>query len=402
MANTLKVNSIRYPNLDKLRGFAALSVLIFYVIAHTHWNSFPVTWPLVWFRFGWMGVDLFFVISGVVIYNSAYSLRGKFGPTWGREYWKRRLCRIVPLYYFTALCFIIFVVPNFALLPIRTLLWHVGVHLAFIYNWFPATWGSIDGVNWSIGVEMQFYALVFLLLPWLSGRPKWLSFLPLLLVAWAWRAITLRLIHPGPYPLFIYSAQLPGTIDEFAIGMLFARMNIENPDLLKSPSLKKFYPLVFVGVASLIGLMLHILISTPHFWHRYTMVVLFRTYIGLSMFGVVFLAVSFPYRLPRFISWPFDYLGEISYGIYLWQLLVILSLKRVTWLTNHVEFLKYSLILTVILASGSYFLFEKLWMDRSKDNTRGGLEPPASMIKHRPQVLRLPLGHLRDDFGFLI
>ena len=53
-----------FPNLDLLRAFAAISVLVLHVIELTGWKNFPIEGPLTWFRIGWMGVDLFFVISG--------------------------------------------------------------------------------------------------------------------------------------------------------------------------------------------------------------------------------------------------------------------------------------------------------------------------------------------------
>jgi peptidoglycan/LPS O-acetylase OafA/YrhL len=61
-----------FPLIDVLRGFAALSVLVYHVIAHFDWTRFSTSGPLVWFRIGWMGVDLFFVISGFVITLSAF------------------------------------------------------------------------------------------------------------------------------------------------------------------------------------------------------------------------------------------------------------------------------------------------------------------------------------------
>jgi peptidoglycan/LPS O-acetylase OafA/YrhL len=62
-----------FPLIDILRGFAALSVVVFHVIAHFDWTTFPIEGPLLWFRVGSMGVDLFFVISGFVIALSAFA-----------------------------------------------------------------------------------------------------------------------------------------------------------------------------------------------------------------------------------------------------------------------------------------------------------------------------------------
>jgi len=62
---------LRFPLVDALRGIAALLVLIYHVIEISGWQSFPSTGPALLFRIGWIGVDLFFVISGLVIGRAA-------------------------------------------------------------------------------------------------------------------------------------------------------------------------------------------------------------------------------------------------------------------------------------------------------------------------------------------
>ena len=61
---TLSENRNYFPSIDILRGFAALSVVVYHVIEHFKWIDFPTQGPLVWFRIGWMGVDLFFCYIG--------------------------------------------------------------------------------------------------------------------------------------------------------------------------------------------------------------------------------------------------------------------------------------------------------------------------------------------------
>lgn len=50
---------MRFPNIEKLRGFAALSVLPYPIIGLSSWDAFPFSAPPCWFRCGWLGVDLF-------------------------------------------------------------------------------------------------------------------------------------------------------------------------------------------------------------------------------------------------------------------------------------------------------------------------------------------------------
>ena len=74
MASAAGAEGRRFDNINLLRAFAALSVVVYHVIVHSNWEGYPIAGPLVAFRIGWYGVDLFFVISGFVIAYSALIL----------------------------------------------------------------------------------------------------------------------------------------------------------------------------------------------------------------------------------------------------------------------------------------------------------------------------------------
>ena len=101
-----------YPGLDLLRGFAAVSVVVYHVIEHFKWDQLSQDNVVcLWFRLGWMGVDLFFVISGLVIALSALKLIERNPDDYARIYFTRRLARIVPLHYLTCLLWVVLVMP---------------------------------------------------------------------------------------------------------------------------------------------------------------------------------------------------------------------------------------------------------------------------------------------------
>jgi peptidoglycan/LPS O-acetylase OafA/YrhL len=112
-----------------------------------------------------MGVDLFFVISGFVITLSAFSILEKNNLKKYRIlFLKKRIARIVPLHYLTILVFLTFVMPAF----LFERFWlNLFSHLSFVHNLVPSLHGGINGPNWTIATEMQFYALILLLAPWL-------------------------------------------------------------------------------------------------------------------------------------------------------------------------------------------------------------------------------------------
>ncbi|MEZ5642604.1 MAG: acyltransferase family protein [Burkholderiaceae bacterium] len=77
-----------FPFVDVLRAAAVVMVLVYHLIELFKWANFPTSGLLLGFRAGWVGVELFFVISGFVITLScarnieAYGARGYRSPSW--------------------------------------------------------------------------------------------------------------------------------------------------------------------------------------------------------------------------------------------------------------------------------------------------------------------------------
>ena len=350
-----------YPAIDILRGFAALSVLVYHVIEHYKWTSFPTGGVLVWFRIGWIGVDLFLVISGFVISLSVHSLLQRLSY-WHflREFAERRMRRIVPLYLATCVVFVLFTTPY--ILPAPGFYKHVLMHAFFIQNLSIDYHGSIDGPNWSVALEMQFYLMAALLAPVLFRVQCWRVALVALLVSWAWRAAAILLIHLDKplsvYRLFIAATELPGTLDEFAVGFVLARL-VLTPAGARLLAWGQRLTIVPVGLAALaVWTLLAVYWSRPSFWDVPAMVIVWRTTCALT-FGLVLLAACC-FKQPWFLvaSAPLRYLGTISFGIYLWHLPVLMAIQRIEWLAPEIA-LTYILAGTLVLAAGSWHMIEK-------------------------------------------
>ena len=338
-----------------------MSVVIYHVIEIFKWTAFPSAGPLLWFRIGWMGVDLFFVISGFVIALSTFELIDALGPIAFRQpYIRRRLSRILPLHYLTCLIFIAFVSPQ--LMIQNTFFINLISHLGFIHNLSWRTSGALNGQNWSIGNEMQFYLLILILAPFLRRCKWWLIPAVALPIAWAWRFGAFSMVpidaNAGPYYRFWAVTQLPGTLDQFAIGVLLAR-------LVRSTRCRKFIQtlqqrpwIIFLAAAGAVWLMLAVYWPLASFWEIPLMVVFWRT-LESSAFGLVVLAAcSLTGKTLISISKPLRYFGTISYGIYLWHLSVLLSVKDIKGLPIGTALLMI-VVLTCLLASASWHFFEK-------------------------------------------
>ncbi|MBC5781337.1 acyltransferase [Ramlibacter sp. USB13] len=320
-----------FPLVDALRAFAALTVLVYHFIAHWDWTDFPATGPLAWFRGGWMAVDVFFVISGFVIGLSAFGRLDAQGEGFRKGFLRARLARIVPLHFLTLAAYLAFVEPA---LWSRDDIWpNVVAHLAFVHNLFFDWYGAINGPNWSLGVEMQFYLLVVLAAPWLRKvRPLPLALL-FVLTAWAWRWGAHLVYQPGPVDVaYMAQTQLPGMLDEFALGLLLARLvrSASGQALLRRVGTESWLRHGLVLVAALGWWGVVALHQQFDYWEEPAMAVFFRTGVAGCAALTVLLLCAVRVSRESVTAQASLYLGKISYGLYLWHIPVLFLLGRHT------------------------------------------------------------------------
>lgn len=350
---------------------AALLVLAYHVIEIGKWSSFPVSGPLLAARIGWVGVDLFFVISGFVIGLSALQGHASDGAAFRGAFIRRRIARIVPLYALTALLFLLLVDPSLLALPLRIVAIHVGSHALFVHNMHPATHGSINGPNWSVALEMQFYASILLLTPWLA-RSRPLVVLPALVaVAWGWRALVAWIVGPGAanvHVLHVYSSQLPGTIDGFAFGLALAMAVAGTGQRAPSRFLAASWRnCAMWGAAFIVLCTVTMTIFWPRasYWEQFAMIAFWRTLLAATFGCLVAVAITLPAQRTIVLR-PLRYLGEISYGIYLWHLPVLLTMVAIPGMSGH-RLLLHVLAGTIALAAFSWHFYERPFIRRAHD-----------------------------------
>lgn len=148
------------PELDGLRAIAIILVVWHNVTAGEYTGG--VVWRLVNLlsNTGWVGVQLFFVLSGFLI--TGILLDEKKSPRQLRNFYMRRVMRIFPLYY-AVLGFAFLLLPALNLTPLwlhddlRQQLWY----WTFLINWSAPILGDghAFGHFWSLAVEEQFYLL---------------------------------------------------------------------------------------------------------------------------------------------------------------------------------------------------------------------------------------------------
>lgn len=340
-----------FENIDLLRAWAALSVLGFHAV-ELGASGAPGPWsPL---RAGWVGVDLFFVISGFVIGWSALKHYADSPRTFRREYWRRRLLRIMPLYVVVLAAWILVFHPGTVQTP-RQLAWQLGTHLTFTHSFWASTFGALDGPTWSLAIEMQFYLLVAVAVPWLSRAPSWRIIAYGFAIAWGWRALGVML-YSTQEALFRHSVQLPGTLDEFALGIALAKGMV---GMTSDRSRER----AWIGAGACCGVIAVITMAAfaTDYWRLPAMVVFWRTCAAVFFSGLVAAAVVLPQRLARRELRPLAYLGKISYGIYLWHMFAVLLLAGMA--TTGV-LLAATVLMTTAMAAASWHFLEKPFMSR--------------------------------------
>jgi peptidoglycan/LPS O-acetylase OafA/YrhL len=313
-----------FPGLTGLRGIAACWVMLFHLWGLARAPRVVVAGldltPL--FSVGYLGVDLFFVLSGFLLGLPflAWALGRKPFPDL-RTYAKRRCLRVLPAFYIQLAILVVagFLVTGAWPIGLRQLFAYLGMQFVFFDGIAP----MLNGVWWTLPVEWNFY-LVLPLLGLAFARARWwLVALGVLVAVFAFRVfcydllLANRSIGPIAYPMII---QLPGRLDEFVFGMLAALFHLRR----RIPAPRRDTTLLALGLAGVVALMLgldgrgDIFATGDTRW-----IFVYATCAGASLALVVYAAAA---RV-RVAQWLFGgrvlaFLGTISYSLYLWHLVV--------------------------------------------------------------------------------
>src|SRR5688500_16773325 len=186
--------SPRLRSIDALRGIAALGVVLYHAIERgpsalpNNLFDYPVRALQFISSFGYIGVFLFFVISGFCIHLQWAKARAtgvepdiRFGP-----FWKRRLRRLYPPYIIALVLFLLVAYSYGEISLTHFFFYDLVMHLLMLHNLDPQTCYTINGVFWTLAIEEQLYLAYFLLL-FVRIRWGWLVTIAICLgarVAW--------------------------------------------------------------------------------------------------------------------------------------------------------------------------------------------------------------------------
>lgn len=310
--------------LNTLRFFAFLSIFLFHATPH--------------FRFGYFGVDFFFVLSSFLLTYLAYveiETKGYFSK-W--NFLGRRVLRIFPLYYLIILVSFIFIpiINSSTNLPSNKL-----IYLLFLSNYETSDCIYSLKFLWSISVEEQFY-LLFIVLSFLLNR-KVLLFVVILMLSYF-----IFMFYSAKYNISTYSNTITH-FPNFSAGIIGGYLYFN-----KIKNNNQYLPLLLC-IVSLVGI---IIIQNE-----------ILTHLNISIFflSLIFIFIQHSGYLSNFYLFKLtEKLGDYSYGLYVYSGFILTIVPKLFIISNPYYDFMVKLILVILTAFISYHLYEKHFLKLKK------------------------------------
>jgi peptidoglycan/LPS O-acetylase OafA/YrhL len=367
------------PAIEGLRGIAVLWVVLFhYVVVRSGLFVDPlIAWldattvAKIIVRNGYLGVDLFFLITGFLLTLPWFKHAAEERPSpSAREFYIRRARRILPAYY-VQLAILFFVCvpllnPDLWRASRDFVLGNLGLHVLFLHYMtpFPSASLLINGALWTLQLEMQYYLLLPLIAIWFVRAP-YIAGAMLFATATVWRVLALYDLQPL---IAIYGAigarwnlpeaalrhlagtQFPAYLGHFALGILCGRAWLASRGT--APGRTGAAMLGVAALCALLGLYLPFAGAAPWLGEQVWLV------IPLTMAAAMWAAIS---RRPvwgqRLLSLsPLTLIGRISYSMYLYHLPVLYLFDKYSPPLAGFAFPCYFAIITGVSTLSFYFV----------------------------------------------
>jgi peptidoglycan/LPS O-acetylase OafA/YrhL len=316
------------PALDGLRGLAILAVIAVHAFSERLLAGHALARSIAWVaRAGWLGVDLFFVLSGFLITRLLVASRGS--PGYFRRFWLFRCLRIFPLYYATLVAVLLLaplVWPSLtSAYPCRhqSPLWLYWVNIDIVLKESALFRTHVFFLDhfWSLAVEEQFY----LIWPFVVAITPPLHLRRVIVLAFISMMIASMASTLSPFQQHLLP-HLRG------YGLLAGAWLAAGPLPVWSTRRSSFVAVAAIGIG-----LLHVWLGSNllHVWPDYRLLpmpVLRIPLVVISFTAVVFLSARFENRgLARVLSWlPLRLMGQYSYAVYVFHGFWLMPLER--WL----------------------------------------------------------------------
>jgi peptidoglycan/LPS O-acetylase OafA/YrhL len=305
------------PELDGIRGIAILLV----VAHHTHAVLAPSAGWLP--NGGFLGVDVFFVLSGFLITSLLLGEHAANGRLRLWRFYGRRALRLLPALFTLLGAYLVYAyITDYPAGPVRS-----GVlSIAFYYsNWRTAyTLKGAPGLGglWSLAVEEQFYLVwpfVVLALLWIRRRVIIGATIAAAIMAVLVHRAQLYEVHSWLVPYIRTDTRADGLLVGALCAVLWSARKVPRRGVATAATLG----------ASLVGICV--------FRLNFTDSILYRggfTLVAVAVGAVILAAIESPWFARPALRWPvLRVAGRVSYGLYLWHIAIFFAVARygTTW-----------------------------------------------------------------------
>jgi peptidoglycan/LPS O-acetylase OafA/YrhL len=318
------------PGIETLRAVAALTVVL-----HHCWslsNQPHFTGYQIVEGFGSWGVGLFFLLSGYLLGEWFWRPRGT-GHT--RSFYVRRFARIAPAYYLNVAFLFLFFAQH-ALLFSPQGVKQVVANATFTQFLFPNTSSNlnVNGALWTLTIEM----ILYLAMPFMAravARRPWGATVGMVGIGLGWLLMValagdriMSVYFPAdrledPAARLFVARQFPGQLPLFAVGLL-VRWLIVNGRLPERWVRRERVSLGVIGLLLVPSIFWLFFVERSSDYHRW---VWFTTwnFVLILLFVPVLIYTSSPVQRIGPVMGVSQWLGERSYGIYLWHFPIVLA-----------------------------------------------------------------------------
>jgi peptidoglycan/LPS O-acetylase OafA/YrhL len=390
-----------------LRGFACLMVVIRHCAPPRKsiiFNGYDFSWLMC--SHGMVAVWIFFCLSGYLMGKAFYTKRYKADVPGVINFWRNRIYRIFPLYYFAVLILSLFAYPD--ILKMENW-WYLIRVCTFTYNAYMAFPSTVEfnRAMWSLSTELHFYIFVPFIYTYLKPRltnPKKVAIAILSIIS---LSFVLRFIlwisfqfqikeHYEYYSNYFYNPMITN-LDLFLCGFLMNALIEYQQNTYPAPFIKRknsqiFFDLKRNNALKFIAVLLILLLYlfTAHHGYHQELWGLIRPETGVRTAMTIFVLQPLTAIIISFFIFAFEsdsyqnfclneklsfasilknplrvleIFGVLSYGIYIWHTPIILKTAPIITSSIPIEIfytrLTATLILTTLLASVTYYLVER-------------------------------------------
>ncbi len=285
---------------------------------------------------GWIGVDLFFVLSGFLVSGLIFREHAKNSGFRAGRFLIRRGFKIYPPFWLLIGYTVVMRLRHPGGVPWAA----IASELLFVQNYFPAFWNH----TWSLAVEEHFYLLIAFaatVLVKLNPRRPFAS-IPFLFAIVAFGCLLLRLSNTGEFTNKTHMFPSHLRLDSLTFGVLLAHLFHTHPTTFRAFAQRFRYALLACGCLTLSSAF----VFPPHAFAGFGFSAL---YLGSGCLLVA--SLGYTEEAPRPTKW-LAWLGAHSYSIYLWHMAVESYAQRIqgSWFYYFTAYIVGSLLVGIVMS----------------------------------------------------